>query len=54
MMMVDVDRGRADGVALAKTLQDLSMAVEEEEDVEDNLSQEVRDGLEASFSYQRS
>jgi UMF1 family MFS transporter len=62
MMMVEVDRGRADGAALAKTLQELSRArdavveeeEEEEEGDEDNLSQEVRDGLEASFSYQRS
>jgi len=56
MMLVDVDRGRAEGNALAKKLEEL----ERERDggyVEDDdgrLDREVRSGLEESFSYQRS
>jgi UMF1 family MFS transporter len=62
MMLVNVDRGRSDGAALAKTLEELSaQGVEEEEDDDendvdddDNLSQATRDDLRGSFSYQRS
>jgi UMF1 family MFS transporter len=60
MMLVNVDRGRSDGAALAKTLEELSaQGVEEEDDDDendddDNLSQATRDDLRGSFSYQRS
>jgi UMF1 family MFS transporter len=59
MLLVNVDRGRAEGAALAKTLQELERAREALEvgdngDNDDNLSQEVRDDLRGSFSYQRS
>jgi UMF1 family MFS transporter len=56
MMLVDVDRGRAEGTALAKKLEELSKARDQAyvEDDDSNLSQEVRDGLEESLSYQRS
>lgn len=56
MMLVDVDRGRAEGIALAKTLEALEKArsAQEENDIDDNLSEEVRSVLEDSYSYQRS
>jgi len=56
MLLVNVDRGRAEGNALAKKLEELSRERDEAyvEDDESNLSQEVREGLEESFSYQRS
>lgn len=57
MTLVNVDRGRAEGAALAKTLEDLSRARDASEDdveIEDNLSQDIRDDLRSSFSYQRS
>ncbi|KAF1946733.1 hypothetical protein EJ02DRAFT_218539 [Clathrospora elynae] len=55
MMLVDVDRGRAEGIALSKTLQDLSTAIDSRQvDFEHHLSQHVRDDLEGSISYQRS
>jgi UMF1 family MFS transporter len=55
MMLVDVDRGRTEGAALAKTLEQLSRARDTDQiHVDDNLSQEVRDDLRSSFSYQRS
>lgn len=59
MHLVDIDRGRADAFALAKTLEDLSRARDAHNgeingDDDDNLSQDIRDDLEESFSYQRS
>jgi UMF1 family MFS transporter len=55
MMLVNVDRGRAEGAALAKTLDELSKARDAyETGTDDNLSQDIRHDLEASFSYQRS
>lgn len=55
MMLVDLDRGRADGLALAKTLEQLSNARDAPEvQGDDNLSEEVRSELEDSYSYQRS
>jgi UMF1 family MFS transporter len=58
MMLVDVERGRAEGNALAKKLEELSRERDEAyvdgDDEDSNLSQEVRSGLEESFSYQRS
>ncbi|KAH7095163.1 autophagy-related protein 22-2 [Paraphoma chrysanthemicola] len=56
MMLVDVDRGRAEGIALAKKLAEIARQRDEAfiEDDDSNLSQDVRDGLEESFSYQRS
>jgi UMF1 family MFS transporter len=55
MMLVDVDRGRSEGSALARKLEDLSKArVAASVDAQSNLSQEVRDELDESFSYQRS
>ena len=55
MALVNVDRGRTDAAALAKTLEDLSRARDAYDgDADDNLSQEIRDDLEGSFSYQRS
>jgi UMF1 family MFS transporter len=56
MMLVDVDRGRAEGIALAKKLAEIARQRDEAfiEDDDSNLSQEVRDGLEESLSYQRS
>jgi UMF1 family MFS transporter len=53
MMLVDIDRGRCDGAALAKTLEELANAHEVEDD-DDNLSQATRDDLRGSFTYQRS
>lgn len=57
MMLVNVERGRADGAALAKTLEELSRvrdSLEFDDDDDDNLSQEIRNDLQSSFSYQRS
>lgn len=56
MMLVNVDRGRTEGAALAKTLQELSRAQDARriDEDDDNLSQEIRDDLRSSFSYQRS
>ncbi|KAH8727121.1 autophagy-related protein 22-2 [Phaeosphaeriaceae sp. PMI808] len=54
MLLVNVDRGRVEGNALAKKLEELSGARDEYVEDDDNLSQEVRDGLEESLSYQRS
>ena len=56
MMLVNVDRGRADGASLAKTLEELSRARDalEVDDNDDNLSQDIRNDLQASISYQRS
>jgi UMF1 family MFS transporter len=55
MLFVNVDRGREEGQALARTLEELSRENDEVyvHDDSSNLSQEVRDGLEESFSYQR-
>ena len=54
MMMVDVDRGRAEAQALAKTLEELDREpVESEGEFDDNLSEDVRSVLEESYSYQR-
>jgi UMF1 family MFS transporter len=52
MMLVDVERGRAEGTALASKLEDLSQIRTGNED--SNLSQQVRDELDESFSYQHS
>jgi UMF1 family MFS transporter len=56
MMLVNVERGRAEGTALASKLEELSRARDEAyvEDDDSNLSQEVRAELEESISYQRS
>jgi UMF1 family MFS transporter len=58
MMLVNVDRGRSDAAALAKTLEELSRARDaqgvEDVDDDDNLSQDIRNDLRGSFSYQRS
>ena len=56
MLLINIDRGRAEGAALAKALQELERAREAHEvgDNDDNLSQEVSDDLRVSFSYQRS
>jgi UMF1 family MFS transporter len=56
MLFVNVERGREEGTALAKELEELSKARDEAyvQDDDSNLSQEVRDELEESFSYQRS
>jgi UMF1 family MFS transporter len=57
MMLVNVDRGRTEGAALSKTLEELSRARDPhqiDDDDDDNLSQEIRDDLRSSFSYQRS
>ncbi|CAO2656308.1 Nn.00g051110.m01.CDS01 [Neocucurbitaria sp. VM-36] len=55
MMLVDVDRGRREGLALAKTLEDLSRARDAHaRHDDDNLSQDIRDDLQDSYSYQRS
>jgi UMF1 family MFS transporter len=47
MTLVNVERGRSDAAALAKTLED-------DDDDDDNLSQEIRNDLRGSVSYQRS
>lgn len=56
MMLVDVDRGRAEGLALAKTLEQLERWRDALGDdyIDDNLSEEVRSVLGESYSYQRS
>ncbi|KAH7394036.1 autophagy-related protein 22-2 [Phaeosphaeria sp. MPI-PUGE-AT-0046c] len=56
MLFVDVNRGRDEAEALGEKLAELSRAQDEAfvADDDDNLSQDVRDGLEESFSYQRS
>ncbi|KAF2851121.1 MFS general substrate transporter [Plenodomus tracheiphilus IPT5] len=55
MLLVNVDRGRADGIALAATLEELSRKRDAREDsIGDNLSEDVRSVLEESYSYQRS
>lgn len=55
MTLVNVDRGRTEGAALAKTLEALARAQDPSHiDADDNLSQEIRDDLRSSFSYQRS
>jgi len=55
MMLVNVDRGRTEGAALAKTLEELARAQDPSHiDADDNLSQEIRDDLRSSFSYQHS
>ena len=47
MLFVNVDRGREEGAALAKKLEELSRLRDEAyvADDDSNLSQEVRDGL---------
>lgn len=54
MLLVNVDRGRADAIALANTLEQLAKAREDNTSIQDNLSEEVRSVLEESYSYQRS
>jgi UMF1 family MFS transporter len=56
MMLVNVERGRSDAAALAKTLEELSRARvdDDDDDDDDNLSQEIRNDLRCSVSYQRS
>jgi UMF1 family MFS transporter len=56
MLFVNIDRGREEGIALAKKLEELSRLRDEAyvADDDSNLSQEVIDGLEESISYQRS
>jgi UMF1 family MFS transporter len=56
MLFVNVERGREEGTALAKKLEELSKQRDEAYVVDDDeaLSREVREGLEESFSYQRS
>lgn len=52
MTLVNIDRGRADAIGLAKTLEELSRqrdAFDVAED--DNLSDDVRADLEGSYSY---
>ena len=55
MLLVDVDRGRDEGAALAKTLAQLSRVRDALDDYhdEDSLSQDIRDDLHSSYSYQR-
>lgn len=60
MLFVNVERGREEGSALARKLEELSRLRDEafvavdEEGEEETLSRDVREGLEESFSYQRS
>lgn len=56
MLFVDVNRGREEAETLAEKLAELSRARDEAPVVndDDNLSQDVREGLEGSLSYQRS
>jgi UMF1 family MFS transporter len=56
MCFVNVDRGREEGNALAQRSEDLARGTDEVyvQDDGSNLSQEIREGLEESFSYQRS
>jgi len=60
MLFVNVERGREEGSALARKLEELSrirdeafVAADEVGD-DETLSRNVREGLEGSFSYQRS
>ncbi len=60
MMLVDLDRGRTDAYALAKTLEDLSRERDARDDLlrqqnsnEGPVSRDVRRDLEGEFSYQR-
>jgi hypothetical protein len=54
MMLVDVERGRKEGMTLARELEELARLGGSAEDEDSNLSQEVRNELDESFSYQRS
>jgi UMF1 family MFS transporter len=60
MLFVNVERGREEGAALARKLEELSrlrdeaVVAAEDEGEDENLSRDVRQGLEESFSYQRS
>ncbi|KAH3992973.1 autophagy-related protein [Parastagonospora nodorum] len=60
MLFVNVERGREEGAALARKLEELSrlrdeaFVAAEDEGEDENLSRDVREGLEESFSYQRS
>lgn len=55
MLLVNVDRGRTEGAALAKTLTQLARVSDalDELDAQDTLSEEIRNDLHGSFSYQR-
>jgi UMF1 family MFS transporter len=55
MLFVNVDRGREEGNALARKLEELEREGDgaHVHDGSSNLSQEVQDGLDESFSYQR-
>ncbi|KAE8827526.1 hypothetical protein PTNB85_08879 [Pyrenophora teres f. teres] len=60
MMLVNVDRGRADGASLAQTLAELSRARDslqvdddDDDDDDDNLSQDILNDLQSSISYRR-
>lgn len=59
MMLVDVDRGREDGIALARQLDDMASRDNDEDNEQahegaDNLSEDVVNDLQSSYSYQRS
>lgn len=56
MFFVNVERGREEGNALAKKLEELSRLRDEAyvEEEDEGLSASVREVLEESFSYQRS
>jgi UMF1 family MFS transporter len=55
MMFVNVDRGRTEGTALARKLEELNKARDAAStDQQGTLSQDVRNDLQESFSYQRS
>jgi UMF1 family MFS transporter len=55
MMLVNVDRGRTEGTALARKLEDLIKVRDAAStNQQGTLSQDVRDDLQESFSYQRS
>jgi len=55
MLLVNVDRGRTEGAALAKTLAQLAHVSDalDDLDAQDTLSEEIRNDLRGSFSYQR-
>jgi UMF1 family MFS transporter len=55
MLLVDVERGRTEGAALAKTLAQLACVNDalDDLDAQDTLSEEIRNDLRDSFSYQR-
>ncbi|EMD68794.1 hypothetical protein GGP41_008789 [Bipolaris sorokiniana] len=55
MLLVNVDRGRTEGAALAKTLAQLARVSDalDDLDAQDTLSEEIRNDLHGSFSYQR-